>query len=96
MVTGRALYSMGAAFWNDLSPAYFSDVRGTYIGVDLYNLIIWEPFSETGTELDIMEPCHEEPWMSNTIFDNYKANIYWNNFFYKIIVHHPHLLMYII
>ncbi len=25
MVTGRALYSMGAAFWNDLSPAYFSD-----------------------------------------------------------------------
>ncbi len=29
MVTGRALYSMGAAFWNDLLPAYFSDVRGT-------------------------------------------------------------------
>ncbi len=21
MVTGRALYNMGAAFWNDLSPA---------------------------------------------------------------------------
>ncbi len=29
MVTGRVLYSMDAAFWNDLSPAYFSDVRGT-------------------------------------------------------------------
>ncbi len=29
MVTGRSLYSMGAAFWNDLSPVYFSDVRGT-------------------------------------------------------------------
>ncbi len=23
MVTVRALYSMGAAFWNDMSPAYF-------------------------------------------------------------------------
>ncbi len=31
MVTDRALpvYSMGTVFWNDLSPAYFSDVRVT-------------------------------------------------------------------
>ncbi len=29
MVTSRALYSMGAAFWNDLSPAYFGDARVT-------------------------------------------------------------------
>ncbi len=29
MVTGRALYSMGAALWNDLSPAYFNDIMGT-------------------------------------------------------------------
>ncbi len=29
MVMGSALYSMGAAFCNDLSPAYFSNVRGT-------------------------------------------------------------------
>ncbi len=29
MLTCRALYSMGAAFWNDLSTAYFSYVRGT-------------------------------------------------------------------
>ncbi len=29
MVTSRALYNMGAAFQNDMSPAYFSNVRGT-------------------------------------------------------------------
>ncbi len=29
MVTGRELYNMGETFWNDLSPAYFSDIRGT-------------------------------------------------------------------
>ncbi len=29
MVTGRILYSMGAAFWNNLSPAYVCDVRET-------------------------------------------------------------------
>ncbi len=33
-------------------------------GVDLYTLITWIQFSETGTELDIMEPCYEEPCMS--------------------------------
>ncbi len=52
---------MGAAFWNDLSPAYFSDVRET-----CNRLIDWVQFSETGTELDIMEPCYEEPCMSST------------------------------
>ncbi len=36
-------------------------------GVDLYTLIAWVQFSETGTELDIMEPCYEEPCMSSTI-----------------------------
>ncbi len=30
MVAGRALYNMGAAFCNDLSPGYFSEVRGTF------------------------------------------------------------------
>ncbi len=30
-------------------------------GVDLYTLIAWVEFSEIGTELDIMEPCYEEP-----------------------------------
>ncbi len=29
MVTCTALYSMDVAFWNYLSPTYFSDVRGT-------------------------------------------------------------------
>ncbi len=28
-MTGRAIYSMGAAFWNVRSPVYFSHVRGT-------------------------------------------------------------------
>ncbi len=46
MVTGRALQSMGAAFWNDLSPAYFSDVRGTCnrcwsLHLDCLGTIIW-------------------------------------------------------
>ncbi len=35
-------------------------------GVDLYTLIAWVQFSEMGTELDIMEPCYEEPCMSST------------------------------
>ncbi len=35
-------------------------------GVDLYTLIVWVQYSETGTELDIMEPCYEEPCMSST------------------------------
>ncbi len=34
--------------------------------VDLYTLIAWVQFSEIGTELDIMEPCYEEPCMSST------------------------------
>ncbi len=62
MVIGRALYSMGAAFWNDLSLAYFSDVK-LATGVALYTLIACVQFSETGTELDIMEPCYEEHCM---------------------------------
>ncbi len=35
-------------------------------GVDLYTLIAWVQFSEIGTELDIMEPYYEEPFMSST------------------------------
>ncbi len=35
-------------------------------GIDYYTLIAWVQFSETGTELDIMEPCYEEPFMSST------------------------------
>ncbi len=35
-------------------------------GVDRYILIAWVQFSEIGTELDIMEPCCEEPCMSST------------------------------
>ncbi len=36
-------------------------------GVDLYTLIAWvQFFSETGTELDIIEPWYEEPCMSST------------------------------
>ncbi len=35
-------------------------------GVDLYTLIALVQFSEIGTELDIMEPCYEEPCMSST------------------------------
>ncbi len=34
-------------------------------GVDCYTLIAWAQFSETGAELDIIEPCYEEPCMSN-------------------------------
>ncbi len=34
--------------------------------VDLYTLIVWVQFSETRTELYIMEPCYEEPCMSST------------------------------
>ncbi len=30
-------------------------------GVDLYTLIAWAQFSETGTELDIVDPCYEYP-----------------------------------
>ncbi len=33
--------------------------------LDLYTLIAWVQFSETGTELDIMEPCYEEPCLSS-------------------------------
>ncbi len=35
-------------------------------GVDLYILVARVQFSETGTELDIMEPCYEESCMSST------------------------------
>ncbi len=35
-------------------------------GVDPYTLIAWVQYSETGTELDIMEPCYEEPCISST------------------------------
>ncbi len=35
-------------------------------GVDRYTLIVWAHISETGTELDIMEPYYEEPFMSST------------------------------
>ncbi len=35
-------------------------------GVDLYTLIAWVQFSETGTKLDIIEPCYEELCMSST------------------------------
>ncbi len=34
-------------------------------GVDLYTLIARVQFSETGTALDIMEPCYKEPCMSS-------------------------------
>ncbi len=57
-MTYRALYRMCAALWNDLSPAYFSDVRELATGVDRYTLITWAQVSETGTELDIMEPYY--------------------------------------
>ncbi len=67
MITSRALYRIDAAFLlNDLSPAYFSDVRELATGVDHYTFIAWAQFSETGTELDIMEPYYEEPCMSST------------------------------
>ncbi len=36
---------------------------GLATGVDLYTLISCVQFSETGIELDIMEPCYEEPSM---------------------------------
>ncbi len=32
-------------------------------GVDRYTLIAWAQFSETGTELHIMEPYYEEPYI---------------------------------
>ncbi len=35
-------------------------------GVELYTLVAWVQFSETGTELDIMVPCYEERCMSST------------------------------
>ncbi len=38
-------------------------------GVDLYPLIAWVQFSEIGTELNIMEPCYEEPCMYICIKD---------------------------
>ncbi len=65
MVTGRVLYSMGAAFSNcHLHILVMSGKLAT--GVNLYTLIAWLQFSETGTELDIMESCYEEPCMSST------------------------------
>ncbi len=48
-------------------------------GVDLYTLIAWAQFSETGTELDIMEPCYEEPCMSSTTSCTQSAPIWANN-----------------
>ncbi len=80
MVTGRALHSMGAAFWNDLSPAYFlekSEELAT--SVYLYTLIAWVQFSEIGTYLVIMEPCYGEPCMSSTILWTQSAPVFATN-----------------
>ncbi len=53
MVTGCALYNIGAAFCNDLSPAYLSDVRGPSNGVDHFTLIAWTHFAEIWTDLGV-------------------------------------------
>ncbi len=63
-VTGMALYSMGAEMTSHLHILVMSEELAT--GVDLYTLIAWVQLCETETELDIMEPCYEEPCMSST------------------------------
>ncbi len=62
MVTCRVLYSMGVAFCKDLTLHILVMSGELATGVDLYSLIVWVQFSETGTELDIMEPCYEESY----------------------------------
>ncbi len=47
MVTDKKLYSTGAAFWNGISPAYFSDVRGIYnrcwsLHLNCLGIIFWD------------------------------------------------------
>ncbi len=48
-------------------------------GGDLYTLIAWIQFSETRTELDIMEPCYEEPCMSSTTPSTQSAPVWATN-----------------
>ncbi len=66
MVTGRhyTAWVLPSEMICHLHSLVMSEELAT--GVDLYTFIAWVQFSEIGTELDIMEPCYEEPCMSST------------------------------
>ncbi len=44
ILTGRALYIVGATFWNDMSPAHLSNLSELPAGVDHYILTAWVHF----------------------------------------------------